>query len=435
MIISLGIMPAFGQYQNTTVQTPKGVTVDALQFIYWAYNDFDADEIEYWNDWWTNSYNCRILANSTMYYNCHGYAWYDIEGRMSQSDLRWINDVDEYSNPIYNVTKYYSGTNKSYTEVGTSTNHLRVSYFPRDHSAVTTEDEDSLISKWAWGPLVKHPIAQCPFYPNSQIKYYRLWPQIDGTETALCQDQERTFTSNTTISGSTYAWSKDNNLLDYVSGAGTTSYRIKAKSGAGNAYLQLQITTPSGEVATSDYKYVWVGVPILNVSGPGNGYTYHTYTFYANPNSNSIPSSYTWILNPLNGNYVYNYGSYADIAFYNTGYYQVISRAQNTCGTGEYSWKGISISSGKSYTLSPNPASGNVTITVSDSDSYQSNDINMQLTTYTVSIFNFYGILQSSVKKTGTNFTIPVGNLKEGSYIVRINNGTETKSLTLMIKH
>lgn len=151
VLLAFAIVPIKGQmYINTTVTTPTGESVDALQFNSSEYEDFDVDEIAYYNYNLTVGYNCRILANSTKYYNCHAYAWYNVEGRMSQSEYRWINDVDVNANPIYNVTKYYTSTNKSYTEVGTNSNHLRVSYFPRDHSAVTTVDQDSVISKWAY---------------------------------------------------------------------------------------------------------------------------------------------------------------------------------------------------------------------------------------------------------------------------------------------
>ncbi len=434
IILFFKIIPLNGQYQSAVIQTPRGLSVDALRFIG---TDFTVPEITYWNYYWTNGYNCRILANSTNYYNCHGYAWYDIEGHMAQSDLLWINDVDQYGNPINNVTKYYSGDNRSYTQVTTVTDHLKVSYYPRDHSALTTQDQDSVISKWAYGPLVKHTLASCPFYPSSQIKYYKLNPGIDGSTTALCLNQQAIFTSNTLISGSTYTWSKDNTLLDVVSGAGTTSYIVAAKAGSGNAWLNLQITTPSGEVATTANKNVWIGTPILNyVTGPESGYMYNTYTFYADPRRDPLSQAeYTWILNPLNGNSVRPYYDYADIAFYTYGSYQVVARAENTCGMSDWAVTEISIRDNYGYSLSPNPASENLTIIVTKLATTEAEETNPELTTYTVSIFNFYGILQSSVKKTGTNFTIPVGNLKDGNYFVQISNGKKTKSLPLIIKH
>ncbi|TAL75072.1 MAG: hypothetical protein EPN88_03430 [Bacteroidetes bacterium] len=359
----ISIIPIFGQdyqYQSTTVQTPKSVTVDAYQFMYWTYNDYTAPEIDAWNYYWTSGYNCRILANSTKYYNCHGYAWYNIEGRMSQSTMRWINDVDQYGNPIYNVTKYYTGTNKSYTETATITNHLRVSYFPRDHSAVTTENQDSVISKWANGPLVKHTLAQCPFYNNAVIKYYRLYPEIDGSTEALCANQERTFTSTTTIPTSTYTWTKDDSRLDLVSGAGTPSFRVKAKNTSGNAWVNLQITTPSGEVATIPYKYFWIGIFANNVvTGQAAVCPNSIYTYTAQVPGGHYPSySYSWTY-PANWMYPYQYQNTIRLQTPMYPYYGTVRVSiTNACGTSAYS--GITVYPGYGcggyYTIYPNPA-------------------------------------------------------------------------------
>lgn len=133
------------KYQTTTVKTPTGLNVDAQKFKYWVYNDFNANEIAIENHNLTVGYNCEIIENSTKYYNCHEYVWHNIEGNMSQTDLRWINNIDSNSNPTYNVQKYYSssysGGNPSYKEVSTNNRaNLKVSYFPRDHSALTTSN-------------------------------------------------------------------------------------------------------------------------------------------------------------------------------------------------------------------------------------------------------------------------------------------------------
>ena len=162
------------EYQATTVITPTGVSVDALQFMYWIYNDFTPSEQASEDYQWTNNYNCEIINSSTKYYNCHGYAWHNIEGNMDQDKLRWINNVDYNGNPTYNVNKYYSSIysdgKPSYRETTINNKaNLKVSYFPRDHSAITTSDPQKLISKWAWGPLVQHTVSQCPFYALSYL--------------------------------------------------------------------------------------------------------------------------------------------------------------------------------------------------------------------------------------------------------------------------
>ena len=211
---------------------------------------------------------------------------------------------------------------------------------------------------------------------------------------------------------------------------GPSWIRVKIKTNSNNGY----VTLPQHNV--------WSGVPILNVSGPEFGYTYNTYTFYANPGAYSNPTSYTWILNPLLGNNVYNYGSYADIAFYDPWEgYQVISRAQNTCGLGDYSVWNISIyDGGEEYSLFPNPASEVLTVTVKRFtstangfiDKLVDNEINI---IYTIRIFDFYGNLQLSTTRSGSSFTLPISNLKDGNYIVQIANGKKSSNLQLVIKH
>ncbi len=438
IILFIFVSPLNGQYQDLIIQTPRGVTVDARRFIG---TDYSEPEIEYWNYYWTNGYNCRILANSTNYYNCHGYAWYNIEGRMDQIDQLWINDVDQYGNPIYNVTKYYSGVDPSYTQVSTVTNHLKVSYYPRDHSALTTEHQDSVISKWAYGPLVKHKLASCPFYQNAQIKYYKLNPGINGTETALCESVERSFTSNTSIPGSTYTWSKEDNLLEEVINSGT-SYRVRGKTSSGKAWLRLQITTPSGEIATTGYKYVWVGKPVVNsVSGPypPEGCPNTSYAFCVSPTMEPIAqATYSWSTNPSNS-YIYPYyNDYcAAITFYapHPGY-RVRATAGNTCGTA-YAETSMFIGECKNFMLFPNPASDNITITkiASTETNTFEKDLKQDDGIYTIRIIDLFGALHYSATKTGDSFTLPVSNLKNGNYIIQVINGENISNLQLIIKH
>ncbi len=440
------LVPTLGQYQPTTVQTPTGVSVDALIF---TGTDFDADDIDTWNWYWTYGYNCRILENSTQRYNCHGYAWYDIEGRMGQSDLRWINDVDDYGSPIYNVPKYYTGVNKSYTETQTVTNHLRVSYYPRDHSAVTTQDQDSVISKWAWGPLVKHTLAQCPFYDDAVIKYYRLYPVITGSTEIMCSGQ-RTFSSNLAIPSSTYSWSKSAGL-NYVSGAGTTSYTISA-GGSGDQWVGFQMTTPSGEVAAASTRNFWVGMAqVQSISGPSSASRYVTYTYYANVN-HSAGTTYIWSINPT-GPYLTPSGGEINscgVYFYSNGFYTLLARAVNACGTSTPAQKSINVGSkmlsGKSLILFPNPALDNVTLTIKEDPLLVTNDADtinseksdfkdLEPINYTVRIFDNKSNLLSTFLRSGNTFNVPLTNMRDGTYIIEVSDGNTRYTQQLLVKH
>jgi hypothetical protein len=52
---------------------------------------------------------------------------------------------------------------------------------------------------------------------------------------------------------------------------------------------------------------------------------------------------------------------------------------------------------------------------------------------YTVKVVNSFGSLLYSSKKSGDSFTIPVGNLSKGNYLVQISDGKIVSSQTLII--
>jgi hypothetical protein len=273
-------------------------------------------------------------------------------------------------------------------------------------------------------------------------------PTISGDR--LVCSSGKSFTLYNLPAGNWVTWSSSSNLSTSDNTVNPCTFVATAN---GSAWVRATLHTPCSQVALTDYA-VWAGNPILNVSGPDQGYVYNTYTFYANPGTYSNPSSYTWILNPTYGNNVYNYGSYSDIAFYNAGDgYQVVSRAQNTCGTGDWSLTNINISesgqksSSTGFTVSPNPASDIITITINENTSLALtsslgiNNLNMNKikteggTVYKVLLYNNQGALLSSVSKSGKSFTVPVNQLLDGIYILEVNDGKNSYRQQLIIKH
>jgi len=411
-----------------TIYTPKGSSVythDRPEYM----DDEDKEAAsEYVETYYPQATEINPHSATTTY-NCHGYAWHISEGGSIVPIAYYYGDTDE---SIYWTDYSYIETTEAYAS--------KISYTSDNHSAIQTSTQGIYRSKWGDYPLMQHARDYGPYNMSSR-KYYRLYPGINGTETALCQNQERTFTSNTSISGSTYSWTRDDNLLDYVSGSGTTSYKVKAKSGDGDAWLRLQITTPSGEVATTNYKYVWVGKPLLySVTGPDEGYVYNTYTFYANPQREPrSQAEYEWILNPLLGNDVRPYYDYTDISFYDAWEgYQVVARAYNTCGYSDWKLTNIDIfESEKMFVLSPNPASEEVTLTLKSPLNSVLKELseNNVITIYTIKILDFNGYLHFTGTRSGESFTIPVNYLKDGNYLVQISDGKKITTLKLVIKH
>jgi hypothetical protein len=272
-------------------------------------------------------------------------------------------------------------------------------------------------------------------YQMSYRKYYKLNPKVTGTFSPLCSDQERTFYSDVSISGSTYSWVRDANRLNYVSGQGTTDYRVEAIP-SGSAYVRMQITTPSGEIALTPYAYFWVGLPNLtsieSENGP-YGWTDESYGFSIWPAYYQLtqadyscwtsPYAYVWSLE----------NCYAQIHFGDPDLYYIYASAENVCGTGNTIYTTFEILD--FFSLSPNPASDMVTVTISKDQLDKSTNAIGFDQKFVVTIIDMYGKLLSQKQFSGDSFTIPVHDLQDGSYFVRISQGKKSTTKSLVVKH
>jgi hypothetical protein len=231
--------------------------------------------------------------------------------------------------------------------------------------------------------------------------------------------------------GSNVGWVIKQNGITKAQGTGINAQASNLSNGLANVLYT--ISFPCNSSSTTVNKDFWIGKPIFNsIIGPSEGFTYNTYTFYANPRGDLLSQSeYTWILNPVNGNSVRPYYDYVDISFYNPyECYQVVGRASNSCGTTE--WVMTNICVYNSYSLFPNPASEIVTIT--DNQIGKAENVNSNIT-YSIRILDLWGSIQNAFTKSGPSFSIPVNNLKDGNYIIQINDGKKTSNLQLVIKH
>jgi len=235
-------------------------------------------------------------------------------------------------------------------------------------------------------------------------------------------------------------WEIKQGEVTKASGSGSTASANNLTDGPAEVIFTIHFSCGLKDLTYK--KDFWFGKPILNyVTGPDEGYIYNTYTFYAYPQRNPLSQAeYTWILNPLLNNDVRPYYDYADISFYDAWEgYQVVARAENTCGMTDWALTNITIyDDGERFLMSPNPASEIVTITVVKpsksgikTEETKSEDVN---TIYTIRIIDFYGNLHYSTTRSGPSFTISVNNIKDGDYIVQINNGKRITNLRLVIK-
>ena len=171
------------------------------------------------------------------------------------------------------------------------------------------------------------------------------------------------FTLNNVPSGNTVTWSHSSNLYTSDVHANPCTF---VPTGSGNGWIDVTVSTVCCSSTFSiDYFSVWIGVPeVAYISGPTYTPNYEWATYYAQPNDPVMGiSDYNWVLNPLNDNVVYDYGWTADIAFYNSGNYQLLVRGQNACGWGDYTMTGIEVYDSERLSIFPNPANGEVSLT------------------------------------------------------------------------
>jgi hypothetical protein len=189
---------------------------------------------------------------------------------------------------------------------------------------------------------------------------------------------------------------------------------------------------------------------------PFTGNDFYDLTYPFNTPDSHGATDYTWECNPS------SYGQNPEpqhsrsvlIMFNQPGSYYLTAIASNPCGSKRYS-QYIYVTPGWYFSLSPNPASANVTVTMlkgnnpGTDQSVTGNDLAESTTqtvatttpgaqtnvpvTYTVKIVNSFGSLFYSSKKSGDSFTIPVGNLGKGNYLVQISDGKTVSSQTLII--
>ena len=403
MLISgnLFSQPAYWMFDWVVKKTPLNDSFSAGVLKY----QYELDDIQATNTYWCQLYqNATLLGNSTRSYNCHAYAWHVKNGGGNV----WISSPDD--------NKYW-GTNGGYTEIGSAATGeiIRISYADDDHSAVGTDEWGTYVSKWGEGPLMSHSAADCP-YTSSNRKYY--WVPITGNILNCSSESYSTLS----ISGGSYSWtgSRVN-----ISGSGSSITATKTSDGSG--WIKVDITSPYSGTTVSSEQTIWLGAPIIDYieSESGEyGQPEIPYYFYTYPSNNSYSeSTYTWDTNPWAE--IWPQSNAADIVFYDPYYYEIMVEATNSCGSTDWIYTYMDIQE-ELFSISPNPASDETTVTVKMGQSGQ---------TYTISVFDLTGILHTQIKFTGEKFTMPVYKLKDGNYIIKVNNGKKFFTKQLIVKH
>jgi hypothetical protein len=266
---------------------------------------------------------------------------------------------------------------------------------------------------------------------------------ISGGNDPFCSTPVSFTLLNLPSSYTTANWSIKQGGVVKASGTGSVASTSNISNGPGSVTYTVHFQCSLKDLTFT--KNFWLGTPIVSVSGPSSGCTNNTYYFTATPTGpSSGATNYTWDLVPLNGNYLSPYGSQNSqcaITFYNpysaSGYW-VKARAQNTCGTGAYGQTNIWIHTCYSFTLSPNPATDNVTLTKIVNGSLNGSMdpalADDATTIYTVKMYDIYGVLVYESKFSGNSYNFLISKFKLGNYIILITDGINVINLQLVIK-
>ena len=238
------------------------------------------------------------------------------------------------------------------------------------------------------------------------------------------------FTLNNVPPGNIITWSSSSNLNPSNIHANPVTF---VPTGSGSGWVKATVGTAcDSSTFTINQFNVWAGVPeITHISGPTYTPNYQWAAYYAQPNNPAMGvSDYSWTLNPLNGNSVYDYGWTADIAFYNSGNYQLVVRGQNTCGWSNYTVTGIEVYDSKGLSIFPNPASGEVTLTIETSDEKELPVSGWDLEIYAPNMMLKEKKTRLKDNKTTTN----TSGWQEGVYMVRVKSGKNLLTGKLVVK-
>jgi hypothetical protein len=218
------------------------------------------------------------------------------------------------------------------------------------------------------------------------------------------------------------------------------------------------VPTYISSISTSQFSQGGTGYIAITV--PQSGTDFYAWPFNSGAGDLFPPSgidshgasSYNWTCSGLSYNQNptvtdtrYNTGGFAG-----TGEATLTVHATNVCGTTSQ-YQALNVTSGGDYVyaLSPNPASNQVTVSITKNGLPSAAGTSSQAmsaapvsgassgtpVTYNVRILDLSGMVYYNSNQTANKFTIPVNNLKNGNYVVVISDGKTVSSQPLGVSH
>lgn len=241
--------------------------------------------------------------------------------------------------------------------------------------------------------------------------------------------------------GATITWSTLSTNISVVSGTEHSNPCSFQKVSNGNGTVNASISSScvnyslsyqvhSGPYSSSDYP----------ISGPGSA-SCNSYVYYSVPSLSGVTSiNWSW---PGGWTYVSGQNT-ANLALRTgTSGGTVAVGVNNTCGqSGSYSTKYTSINGCYSLSVSPNPVSDEVTVTIQEpqtdvtgSITQNSTNLSNEPVTYSFIVTDNMGIVYNTFKKKSKSFKLSVQNLKNGNYNLTGTDGVNKFSTSILVIH
>jgi hypothetical protein len=439
LIIAIDSLPLSSQ-TRVTRYTPLSSPVT-------AYSKMPSMSSKDKNDW--SSYVSKYFPNAkeinkpsaTSNYNCHGHAWHVSDG----GDQVWIGLSGYDPNPFIMEDIYWK--DGSFIRLKSEIDANKISYYNGNHSAIQTSTTGTYHSKWGNGPLMEHSRDYGPADYQMSYRYYYDKPEISGTN-SICYPSTQSF-SVQDFHNVAYSWSTSSNLQ--IDGSNTSRYvSISPKSSSSSSgYLQLSIYIPDHNQTIVITKNVWIGNPGIPTGIIGfccNGMEFGSesiYEFTANHATNQGVNQYNWVV--AGGTILEGQGTKtitvqtSKVTGSQNKYFDVSIRVGNSCGWSNYLWRSGFVSSGigpARFSVYPNPAISEITISVSDAQMLSETIAPTEISAIgDVKIFDSFGTLKKTTASIANqkSITLNVSDLQKGTYLIIINSDTIRETHKLII--
>ncbi len=416
---------------QSNITTPLGNSVDA-----WIIDEESSTRAA------TDNYYSQTRPNaiqfdtydgysSTNMFNCHSYAWYMSQKTPELTNPRWIGYYPG------NTDEHIYWEDGSYIEVADETYPGMVSWSSGDHSAITTSTPGKWKSKWSYGPLCLHDWDDTPFLPLI-FKYYA--PFSVTSPDYVCYGNNAIFTTPD-YENCTFNWSYSTNLLDYVSGQGTKTFKVKPKNsttaGMGWVKLTLTINSPvsvtrvmTKNLGVNRPHYEDLELALLTTGGSPASYMCpdtHYHIFLNNSGGCSL-SNYTWSI-PSGWTKNYEWNNMVSVYTNSSpgGMVEVYADACNGINSKviiDY-FGGGNCGGGWYMMFSPNPTTGETTLAIKSENREKTLD---ETAEWELEIYSPAQVLtQKTTRLRGNSTTIQTAGWKEGVYTVRVKLTTNEK--------